>query len=174
MQTYLHERIDEVLTNGTTEDVAVYIYGSRHRHAGVALASKLARQMGSSSRASSTCSRPRWSSSRRPTSRSTCAAAQKYGLTPGDVRRFAAVEMASEPVSTVTWDGQVINVAAWTTPATRNSLADLESLQVDTPSGGHVPLGKLATITIAAHPEPDHPGQQPPDDRGRRERGARL
>ena len=27
MQTYLHERIDEVLTNGTTEDVAVYIEG---------------------------------------------------------------------------------------------------------------------------------------------------
>ena len=37
---------------------------------------------------------------------------RSYGLTPGDVRRFAAVMMASEPVSTITSHGQVINVAA--------------------------------------------------------------
>ena len=80
------------------------------------------------------------------------AAAQRYGLSPGDVRRFAAVEMASEPVSTITASGQIINVAAWTTPATRNSLADLGNLQIDTPNGGHVPLKDVATITIQPTP----------------------
>ncbi len=28
VQTYLHERIDEVLTNGTTDDVVVRVYGT--------------------------------------------------------------------------------------------------------------------------------------------------
>jgi CzcA family heavy metal efflux pump len=150
VQTYLHERIDEVLTNGTTENVAVYVYGSDFgKLQGIAgsLSASLRKIPGLVDVQPAPLEYV-------PEAEVTVnvAAAQKYGLTPGDVRRFAAVEMASEPVSTITWNGQIINVAAWTTPATRDSVGDLEKLPVDTPSGGRVPLGALATIKIAPTP----------------------
>jgi CzcA family heavy metal efflux pump len=150
VQTYLHERIDEVLTNGNTENVAVYVYGDN-----------LGKLQAIAGRLTASLSKVRGLTDVQPAPMEyvpeadvtvNVAAARKYGLTPGDVRRFAAVEMASEPVSTITWNGQIINVAAWTTPAARDSVADLEKLPVDTPNGGRVPLGKLATITIAPSP----------------------
>jgi CzcA family heavy metal efflux pump len=150
VQTYLHERIDEVLTNGTTENVAVYIYGSDFATL-ASLANKLSGQMSKIPGLVDVQPAPMEFVPEADVTVNV-AAARKYGLTPGDVRRFAAVEMASEPVSTITWNGQIINVGAWSTPATRNSVANLESLPVDTPSGGHVPLGKLATIKIAPTP----------------------
>lgn len=150
VQTYLHERIDEVLTNGTTEDVAVYIYGPDINTL-ASFAQKMARQMAKLHGLDDVQPAPLEFIPEADV-QVNVAAAQKYGLSPGDVRRFAAVEMASEPVSTITSNGQIINVAAWTTPATRDSLAALESLEVDTPSGGHVPLGKIASITIQPTP----------------------
>jgi CzcA family heavy metal efflux pump len=150
VQTYLHERIDEVLTNGTTEDVAVYIYGPDINTLAT-LANTIAGKMGKLPGLTDVQPAPLEFIPEADVTVNV-AEAQKYGLTPGDVRRFAAVEMSSEPVSTVTWGGQVINVAAWSTPATRNSLAALQALQVDTPSGGHVPLSKLATIQLAPTP----------------------
>jgi Cu/Ag efflux pump CusA len=150
VQTYLHERIDEVLTNGTTENVAVYVYGSDFGTL-QSIASKISGQMGKIPGLVDVQPAPLEFVPEADVTVNV-AAAQKYGLTPGEVRRFAAVEMSSEPVATVTWNGQVINVAAWTIPAARDSVADLEALPVDTPNGGRVPLGKLATIKIAPTP----------------------
>jgi multidrug efflux pump subunit AcrB len=76
----------------------------------------------------------------------------KYGLSPGDVRRDAAVLMASEPVSTISQPNDVEVVGVWSTPATRNSLNALKVLPIDTATGGHEPLGKLATVTIEPTP----------------------
>ena len=114
MQTYLHERIDEVLTNGTTENVAVYVYGSDFGTL-QSIASKLSGQMGKIPGLVDVQPAPLEFVPEADVTVNV-AAAQKYGLTPGDVRRFAAVEMSSEPVATITWNGQVINVAAWTHP----------------------------------------------------------
>jgi CzcA family heavy metal efflux pump len=150
VQTYLHERIDEVLTNGTTEDMAVYIYGPDINTL-ASTASKLAGQMSKLPGLDDVQPAPLEFIPEADVTVNV-AAAQRYGLSPGDVRRFAAVEMASEPVSTITANGQIINVAAWTTPPTRNSLADLENLQIDTPNGGRVPLKDVATITIQPTP----------------------
>jgi len=150
VQTYLHERIDEVLTNGTTEDVAVYIEGpdiNTLANYSNTLASQMARLPGLDDvqpaplefipEADVTVN---------------VAAAARYGLSPGDVRRAAAVMMASEPVSTISTPNVLTVVAVWSTPATRNSLLDLEKLPIDTAAGGHVPLGKVATITIEPTP----------------------
>ena len=150
VQTYLHERIDEVLTNGTTEDMAVYIYGPGINTL-ASTANKMAAQMSKLPGLVDVQPAPLEFIPEADVTVNV-AAAQRYGLSPGDVRRFAAVEMASEPVSTITASGQIINVAAWTTPATRNSLADLGNLQIDTPNGGHVPLKDVATITIQPTP----------------------
>jgi CzcA family heavy metal efflux pump len=150
VQTYLHERIDEVLTNGTTENVAVYVYGNDFG-ALQSIANKISGQMSKIPGLVDVQPAPLEYVPEADVTVNV-AAAQKYGLTPGDVRRFAAIEMSSEPVATITVNGQIINVAAWTTPAARSSVADLMRLPVDTPSGARVPLGKLATIKIAPTP----------------------
>jgi len=146
VQTYLHERIDEVLTDGTTDDVVVRVYGpglSTLGALGHQLAAVLARIPGLVDV--------------HPVSlefipqvevQVNLAAAQRYGLTPGVIRRAAAIMMASEPMSEISSGGVVTLVAAWSTPATRQNLATLRQLQIDTPSGGHVALGQVASITV--------------------------
>ena len=44
----------------------------------------------------------------------------------------------------------------WSTPATRNSLTDVRNLPIDTPGGGHVRLGDVATVRIRPTPNVIH------------------
>ncbi|HTU74529.1 MAG TPA: efflux RND transporter permease subunit [Trebonia sp.] len=150
VQTYLHERIDEVLTNGTTEDVAVFIEGPDINTL-ASLGNQLAGQMGKLPGLDDVQPAPLEFIPEADVTVNVAAAA-RYGLSPGDVRRDAAVLMASEPVSTISTPNVLTVVAVWSTPATRNSLQDLSMLPIDTASGGHVPLGKVATITIKPTP----------------------
>ncbi len=150
VQTYLHERIDEVLTNGTTEDVAVYIYGPDIDTL-ASLGTTIAAQMSKLPGLDDVQPAPMELIPEADVTVNVAAAA-KYGLSPGDVRRDAAVLMASEPVATISTPNQLTVVAVWSTPATRNSLQDLEKLPIDTAAGGHVPLGKVASITLAPTP----------------------
>jgi CzcA family heavy metal efflux pump len=146
VQTYLHERIDEVLTNGTTEDVAVYLYGpslSTLAGLGQQLSAKLSKIPGLADVQPAPLE-----FIPQATVTVKLAAAAKYGLTPGEVRRAAAIMMASEPMSEIATGGKLYLVSAWTTPATRNSLTDLEQLPIDTASGGHVALGTVASIQL--------------------------
>ena len=78
--------------------------------------------------------------------------ARAYGIKPGDVRRAAAVMLASEEVGDIFYGGKAYDVHVWTTPEARNSLSDIEALPIDVPIGGQVPLGKLASVTIAPTP----------------------
>ena len=150
VQTYLHERIDEVLTNGTTEDLAVYIEGpdiNTLATLGNELSAKMARLHGLEDvqpaplefipQANVTVN---------------TAAASKYGLTPGDVRREAAIMMASEPMSELAYNDELVVVSAWTTPSSRDSVTALEDLPIDTASGGQVALGKVARVSIVPTP----------------------
>jgi Cu/Ag efflux pump CusA len=150
VQTYLHERIDEVLTNGTTEDVAVYIMGPDIGTLS-SLANVVAGKMGKLPGVDDVQPAPL---EYIPEADVTPKAAvdAKYGLSPGDVRRAAAVLMSSEPVSTISDPNEMINVAVYSTPATRNSLEALQKLPIDTATGGHVPLGTLATIALKPTP----------------------
>jgi CzcA family heavy metal efflux pump len=150
VQTYLHERIDEVLTNGTTEDLAVYIYGpdlSTLQRLGRELAGRLSVIPGLSDVQPAALE-----FIPQATVTVKIAAASRYGLTPGDVRRQAAIMMASEPMSEIATGGKLYIVAAWTTAATRSNLTDLERLPIDTPSGGHVALGTVASIAMEPSP----------------------
>jgi CzcA family heavy metal efflux pump len=147
VQTYLHERIDEVLTNGTTEDVAVYIEGPDITKL-ASLGNQLAAQMSRLPGLDDVQPAPLEFVPEADVTVNVAQAA-KYGLSPGDVRRQAAVEMASEPVSTISTNNTLINVAVWTIPAARANLQDLEKLPIDTATGGHVPLGQIAKIALA-------------------------
>ncbi|HEX3493478.1 MAG TPA: efflux RND transporter permease subunit [Streptosporangiaceae bacterium] len=150
VQTYLHERIDEVLTDGTTEDVVVRVYGSslpELQKLGNQVTTALSRVAGLVDLHPVPLQpTPEIDVQVKP------AAAERYGLTPGDIRRAAAVMMASEPMSEISRDGALFLVSAWTTPATRSSLSSLRDLPVDTPSGGHVSLGTVASIQVKSTP----------------------
>ena len=78
--------------------------------------------------------------------------ARAYGIKPGDVRRAAAVLLASEEVGDIFYGGKAYDVHVWTIPSARNSLSDIEALPIDVPIGGQVPLGTLASVTIAPTP----------------------
>ena len=58
-------------------------------------------------------------------SRSNLAAAQRYGLKPGDVRRAAATLVAGEEVGDIFRGGKTYDVQVWSTPETRDSLTDI-------------------------------------------------
>lgn len=80
------------------------------------------------------------------------AAAQKYGIKPGDVRRAAATMMAGEEVNDVFRQGKAFDVRVWSTPETRHSVDSIKMLPLDLPDGGHVALGEIADVRIAATP----------------------
>jgi Cu/Ag efflux pump CusA len=77
------------------------------------------------------------------------AKAQQHGLKPGDVRRASGTLLAGEEVGDLFRDGKAYDVNVWSTPATRNSLASIRNLPIDTPGGGQVRLGDVADVRIA-------------------------
>jgi Cu/Ag efflux pump CusA len=80
------------------------------------------------------------------------AAAQRYGLKPGDIRRAASFLLQGEEVGDIFYGGKTYDVNVWSTPETRNSLTDIRELLIDTPRGGHVRLEDVAEISIAPVP----------------------
>jgi CzcA family heavy metal efflux pump len=80
------------------------------------------------------------------------AAAQEYGLKPGDVRRAAATLIAGEEVGDILVANRTFDVQVWSTPKTRHSLTSIEQLLIDTPNGGYVRLGDVADVRIAPTP----------------------
>ncbi len=80
------------------------------------------------------------------------AAAEPYGLKPGDVRRAAATHFAGLNVGFVFEEQRVYDVVVWGTPETRKSVSDISGLLLDSPRGGHVRLGDVADVRVAATP----------------------
>jgi Cu/Ag efflux pump CusA len=80
------------------------------------------------------------------------AAAQRYGVRPGDVRRAAATIVGGLPVGSLYEQQQIFDVVVWGTPAARSSVDAVRNLPVDTPSGGQVPLHEVADVRIAPYP----------------------
>jgi CzcA family heavy metal efflux pump len=83
-------------------------------------------------------------------------AAQRYGLKPGDVRRSTSTLIMGEEVGDIFRDGQTYDVNVWSTPATRETLTDVQNLLLDTPSGAYVRLKEVADIRIVPTPNDIH------------------
>ena len=79
-------------------------------------------------------------------------AAQRVGLKPGDIRRATAFLVQGEEVGDIFVGGKTYDVNVWSTPETRNSLTDIRELLIDTPRGGRVRLADVADIRIAPVP----------------------
>ena len=80
------------------------------------------------------------------------AAAQKYGLKPGDVRRAAATLIAGTEVGDLFKAGRAYDVQVWGTPNTRHDVASLRELLIDTPDGGPVALKEVADVSVKPSP----------------------
>ena len=80
--------------------------------------------------------------------------AQYYGVKPGDVRRTAAALVTGTEAGDLFRDGKAYDVNVWSTPETRNSVADIRNLAIDTPRAGQVRLADLANVDLV--PTPNH------------------
>jgi CzcA family heavy metal efflux pump len=149
VQTYLNERIKEVLT-GTSEAIVVRIYGPdlevlRDK------AEEVEHLLGAipgivEHHADFEVDVPQMDVE------VDLAAAKRYGIKPGDVRRAAATLVAGEEVADIFRAGKAYDVQVWSTPRTRQNVSDVRDLLIDTPGGGHVRLGDVARVTVAPTP----------------------
>lgn len=80
------------------------------------------------------------------------AAAHRHGIKPGDVRRAAATLVAGEEVGDIFRGGRAYDVQVWSTPKTRHDLQSIRQLLIDTPDGGHVRLADVADVRIVPAP----------------------
>ena len=80
------------------------------------------------------------------------AAAQRHGITPGDVRRAATTLLSGLEVGQLFDDNKIFEVVVWTTPEVRSSVEAIRGLLIDTPGGGQARLGDVAQVRIAPNP----------------------
>jgi Cu/Ag efflux pump CusA len=76
------------------------------------------------------------------------AKAQRYGIKPGDVRRAEATLLSGIQVGNLFEQQKVFDVVVRGTPALSRSLSDIRNLLIDTPNGGHVRLGSVASVRV--------------------------
>jgi CzcA family heavy metal efflux pump len=80
------------------------------------------------------------------------AAAQRYGLKPGDVRRAAATLVSGVQVGNLFDKQKVFDVVVWGTPQVRSSLNSVRDLLLDNPTGTPVRLSDVAHTRIVPAP----------------------
>ena len=149
VQTYLKERIREVLT-GSSDTIVIRIYGPDlevlREKADEVLASLEGIQGIADLKKELHMETPQVQVE------VNLAAAQQYGLSPGEIRRAASFLLQGEEVGDIFTGGKTYDVNVWSTPETRNSLSDIRALLIDTPDGGQVRLDQVADIRISPVP----------------------
>ena len=80
------------------------------------------------------------------------AAAQRYGLRPGDVRREASALISGLTVGSLYEQQAIFDVVVWGGPQTRANVEQMKDMLVHTPSGQPVRLGDVATVEVAPTP----------------------
>ncbi len=78
--------------------------------------------------------------------------ASAYGLKPGDVRRAAAYLVAGEEAGDIHLPHRTFDVNVWSPVSARDSVSDIYELLIDTPTGEKVRLAEVADISIAPVP----------------------
>ncbi len=149
VQTYLDERIQEVLT-GAKEPVIVRVFGENLK----TLRAKSDQVLRLVESVPGVVDAHRDISTDVPqlNVKVKLAAAERYGLKPGDIRRDAATMVAGEEVGDIFRAGKAYDVVVWSPPSTRQSATDVADLPIDTPSGWRVRLGSVADISLQPNP----------------------
>jgi CzcA family heavy metal efflux pump len=149
VQTYLRERIKEVLT-GASQSIVVRIYGPDLATL-QAQAKDIERRIADVpgvAEAKASIQTDLANIEVEPD----LAAARRYGLTPGEIRRQSSTMIASEEVSDIYAGGRAYDVHVTAIPQARDSVTDVENLQLDTPDRGRVRLKDVADVRLASTP----------------------
>jgi len=150
LTTYLHERINETITSGATEDIVVRILGpdfGRLQSLSQQVNQKLTgiphlvdvhpQSQGFTPQIQETVN---------------TAAAARYGLTPGYVRREAAAIFGTQELGEIWSGGVATGVSGYSVPSARANVSAFRNLLIDTPSGGLVPLEDVANVAVNGTP----------------------
>lgn len=147
--TYLRERIKEVLT-GTSATVVLRLYGPELEVL-QQKAKEIADAIGAVDGISDLHVQP-LTMIPQVEVRFRPEAAAQFGLSPADVRRAATTLIKGTKVGEIYQGQKIFDVTVWGTPQVRRDVAALQSLPIDTPTGGAVPLGHVADVRIAPTP----------------------
>jgi CzcA family heavy metal efflux pump len=149
VQTYLDERISEVLTGGK-EPIIVRTYGENLP----TLRAKSDQILALVKSVPGVVDAHRDISSDIPqvNVKVKLAAAERYGLKPGDVRRDAATLVAGEEVGDIFRAGRAYDTVVWSPESVRHSFTDIANLPIGTPSGGTTRLGAVASVSLQPNP----------------------
>jgi CzcA family heavy metal efflux pump len=79
-------------------------------------------------------------------------AARAHGLKPGDIRRAASQLIAAEEVGDIHIANRTYDVNVWSLPKVRHSLTSLRELPIYMPSGDSVQLASVADVRVAPTP----------------------
>jgi CzcA family heavy metal efflux pump len=149
VQTYLAERIEEVLT-GSSDPITVRIFGDDLgvlREKAAEVRDKIAEVDGvDDALVELSQDEPQLEVTVR------LADAQRYGLKPGDVRRAAGVLMAGEEVGDIYRGGKTYDVQVYSTPETRRSISDVAALPINAADGHQIRLSDVADVKLAPVP----------------------
>lgn len=147
--TYLRERIKEVLT-GASATLVVRIYGEDldvlRGKAEEVCAAMAGVQGVADLKVQPQILVPQLEVRIRP------QAAGRFGLTPGEVRRSAALLVKGMKVGEFHEDQKIFDVVVWGAPQTRENVEAIRQMMIAIPSGGMVPLHDVADVRIAPTP----------------------
>lgn len=147
--TFLRERVKEVLT-GSSSSLVVRIYGADLdvlREKAQEVAAVMAPIEGINNlKVEPNVLVPQIEVRLRPD------AAERFGLTPGQVRRAVTTVLRGTKVGEIYEKNIKQDVVVWGTERSRTDLGSLRELRIDTPTGGQVPLSVVADIAIVPAP----------------------
>ncbi len=150
VQTYLNERIDEVVA-GSSYPITVRIYGpdlKLLRH----LAEQVKQTVASIPGTTDVHTELQVDVPHIQVDPDLTKLAQ-YGLKPGDIRRNVGTLLAGLEISDIQREGRVYGVTLWGTPDTRSSVNSVRDLLISTPGGFAVSLKEVANVSILPTPD---------------------
>ena len=148
VRTYTQQILSQPLRSSTSDDVTLRLYGEDQKVLR-AEAAKLEKSLtGTSGVVNSHVILP----ADEPTLEIEVdlAAAQKYGIKPGEVRRTAAALLSGILVGNLFQEQKVFDVVVWGEPELRDSISDILNMPIQTSDGNQVLLKDVADIRIAA------------------------
>lgn len=143
--TYLTERIKEVLT-GASGAIVVRIYGPNLEELR-ATAENVAAVMGRVEGVTNLKVEPQKLIPQIVVDLKPETLAQ-FGLSPGDVRNATSTLIRGTQVGEIYEDQKIFRVMVWGSESVRRDVDVIRELMIDTPSGGQVPLGDIADVSI--------------------------
>lgn len=81
------------------------------------------------------------------------ATAAQYNLTAATIGAAVRSELTGSTATTVTFDGNDLDVVVKGSGASAESLDALRSMPISTPTGGTIPLSSVATVSVELSPQ---------------------